>query len=845
MESDELTGETDIGSHFKLEKTRKSVEENQKKLSNQGRKEKEKSVHNIFKENKYTGFFIKHKLWVFLIILILATLIPRLYFASVPITQDWAYGIAEEDIKNKINQQINIEYETLSKFKKNEVSKRLFEREIGKPEVKQEINKLAKQLKENFKDPSGNIYFYGADPYFYYQTISQENFNHKSPGLIYLGYFFNKIHKIISGDENLFASLSILPLLFTLVIILLFFFLVRQIINEYAAFFGALFLTLNPYFVSQTMFGLVDKQSMSLAFMLCIFLITTKIIEHYKQRRMLIFYSTLLVIAAWCFSKIWSGHFMIYALLLGGLTLYGIQKFIAKKSRRRILFTCAWAIPLILFLIFQGAIIEKAPTIIKTYLKQQTTSGYPDGYASIEELQSLSITDLITLTGGNITILLLLGGFFLLYLKKLEKNENSPSFFIFFFWLLAFMYLTLQTKRFYFFLLIPLSLFLGHGLVEVITFLKKGINSYAPVKKISFHLAVQLLIIIMVIIPTVFAFIPQYNEQKETLPIVDDALYQASLILKEQSSPDAKINTWWDKGHVANALTERKAYLNGAPQMPQLYWMARSLTTTDEIQSKNINQFLGCNLWSVLQFTERVNLTKEETEMFLMIPSLEEQKVFLEQKETPPDFINQLWSLLDCNPEVYFMITEDQLTIFNTMTNMANWDFEAAEAKEKIEGLGYAQTIDIFMQEGRTRKEAQELYERTQALTQIQDLGLRRSQCQTDPGQIQCVIQERYPFFVNRTTGEVLSQQKPRRIFIAENDEVIEYNYETYDYDNTLLIYNADGPTFGFLMPNEVADSMFIRMLFLEGKGLQHFEQVADVHRFGTKRTVVYKVLFD
>lgn len=164
MKDFDLTGQTDIGTVPKPEKIRKSVE-----------------------ESKSLQLFLKHKTLSFIIILIIATVFPRLYFASLPIADFWAENIVKEDIQNWINQEVETQYETLSKYKKTELKEQLLQRELKKPEVKQQIQALSNQLKDNFKDPSGQVYLYESDPYFYYSIIKTETFPKQHLGMSYLG----------------------------------------------------------------------------------------------------------------------------------------------------------------------------------------------------------------------------------------------------------------------------------------------------------------------------------------------------------------------------------------------------------------------------------------------------------------------------------------------------------------------------------------------------------------------------------------------------------------------------------------------------------------------------------
>jgi hypothetical protein len=852
--SDHLTPDDklNMGSSLKNQKKLEEVAKKQAELGEAGREDRNKKYKETLAKSSFIAFFHKHKVFIFIIIILLATLLPRLYFAQIPITNDWAYDVAETSIRNEIQIEINTKYDALSDYKKNDVMEREFRKRIKDPEVLRGITELDSQLSENFKDLEGNVYLYEADPYYYLDAVENGDFS-LDHGFVVL---LSSLKKII--------PIQYISLLFTLFTTFTLFFLIKKYLDVYTAFFASLLFGVNPYVISQTLIGLVDKQAVNIFLMVLLFFLSMLLKEQCQKKNYLLMgaYLSGMLAIVWFFSTVWRGYFMILAIIGGGVLLHFIhiliQRTKQKTTKEQSIFAAICLAPFILGFMFMEKIIIFSPIIVQKYLNVFQKALYfpfyfPNGFDYIEELQPLGLTELTQFVGGNIFFIILLVGVIVLFLHLFKKEgrdtQKSLFFTIAFVWLMSTLITSFESKRFLLYFFVPASVFLGYGITSVIKTADGIIRGFVPIKKIYLYIPILLLILSILFIPAVIAFVPQYEKQKTALPIVDDSIHQAALIVKEKTSQNAMINAWWDKGYAIRAIAERDTYAAGSPSMPMTYWIARTFAETDETKAKNIHSMLNCgnrNLPGHFKSYLKQNDIYSELESFLALDTEEKKDNYLQSLGIEVDKRELILAQASCdNKEAYIFLTEDLVVAFNTVVMHADWDFEAAEAREEIKGMSYAEAVDTLVQKGETRQNAGDLYNRVEKLGTIQNLGLRRSPCQAGSKVIQCSIDGRIYFAVNKTTGEILSDRKPSRIIISENNEVIEKTYDDYDYEGTLMIYNADGPTFGFFTPNEIADSMFIRLLFLEGKGLENFEQIADIHKFGTKRTVVYKVLLD
>ena len=79
------------------------------------------------------------------------------------------------------------------------------------------------------------------------------------------------------------------------------------------------------------------------------------------------------------------------------------------------------------------------------------------------------------------------------------------------------------------------------------------------------------------------------------LPMVTDEWVGTLQGIRDASRPDAVINSWWDFGHWFKYWADRRVTLDGSSQnSPQLHWLGKLLLTSDERLSVGILRMLDC-----------------------------------------------------------------------------------------------------------------------------------------------------------------------------------------------------------------------------------------------------------
>src|SRR3990167_4218333 len=109
----------DIGMRLKKEKLQNENHDKVEKLKASYFEDQKKNENNKVEKRKSSG---KYNTLFFLAIIFFLAIGIRLYVSSMPITDDWAELVVEENLKRQVTNKIRLEYPTLSEAKIQELS---------------------------------------------------------------------------------------------------------------------------------------------------------------------------------------------------------------------------------------------------------------------------------------------------------------------------------------------------------------------------------------------------------------------------------------------------------------------------------------------------------------------------------------------------------------------------------------------------------------------------------------------------------------------------------------------------------------------------------------------------
>lgn len=201
----------------------------------------------------------QYEIILILVLLVLAA-VPRLYASTLPVTDDWA----------KTN--LGAYY---SRTNRSDL--------VGTPVYNKDLEQLSGLYKDMFRNEEGS-YLYGYDSYLYLikarDIVDKNGYEGSSEKFIpYLEAYFFKILKLFNNDISLIKAVFWLPFVFSLLSVILIFFIGKRLAGVPGGFVAGLLLALNPHFFGYTLPGFADNYFINTFFTLLIVLLFFDVID--------------------------------------------------------------------------------------------------------------------------------------------------------------------------------------------------------------------------------------------------------------------------------------------------------------------------------------------------------------------------------------------------------------------------------------------------------------------------------------------------------------------------------------------------------------------------------------
>jgi hypothetical protein len=821
---DDLENVLDVGGALKKEATLKKNIEHMERIKKESAAKK--GVPQLVKE--------KHKIALFLLLVLLVAIGLRLHVASMPLTNDWASQIVEANLQNQVRSTINEKYPSLSDEKKEELILQGTLEAYQSAENKESMESLAKQFKDSYKDPDGYTYLYEIDPYYFYGLAQEENAGETIGNyhlLPFIEFWSHKMIQLFVPSITLVGAIFYLPLIFTLLSLILLFLIVRMIWNTTAAFFAALFFAIQPLLLEFSMLGFVDTNMINIFFILLSGFLFLSIVKSWRKNKIHTLCFVLALFATiMAFTYTWSAWYisillilfpicMMLALTIGKKIILNKEGINTKRKNH-----IKWIFfSIVLLLIICGfyamtndGVTSFLPLDVKKYLHLEYENPFgiwPDTFTLIKELQVLSLDDLINYSGGKLYALLSLFGLGAI-IYRVRKGEISMSHAYLIVGYLIFFILATRAIRLLPYFLIFFSMTVGIGIATIIKYIfEKAVRPLIVKEKRIMQILTNGILFSVVVFALVYPLVGAIEERSNIMPIMDDAMYNSAVFIKENSNEDAIVNTWWDRGTFFSTLAIRETHLSSQPHMPRTYWLASLYTTTDDRKASNILGMLNCHYSEGGIFDILVNyMSRVEAmaTMHLLLSLSDEEQVELLLEMTDQDISELIESKVFCQKageETYVVIIDDMVGRFTGVQYLAAWNYET------------------------------DMPEPSYPFTDLNEGVCSRTSvgayCDVDGSQI----------LLDFTTLEIETRgTMPEEVFVVNNNEV-QHSISESGSGMTLIVYARDGYWKAQYLPKEVANSLYIHLMFLDGYGFDSFEKVFEEVHIETSWVKVYKVV--
>lgn len=495
--------------------------------------------------------------------------------------------------------------------------------------------------------------------------------------------------------------------------------------------------------------------------------------------------------------------------------------------------------------------------------------------------------------GGDAGILffyLSLAGIITLFFRY-KEDSNYPLFgIILLVWMFGMIFIATSAVRFILMASIPILLGVG-ALIGAIT---GPVAKYVS-REAKFPKSV-LVVIFSLLLVAWFLWTPIQDARATSegaIPIFDDAWYESVYAIKsdaEQYDERGIISSWWDYGHFFQAYGEQSVTFDGGAQGKRIYWMGRTLLTSDVTEAHNILKVMNCGQEEPYNLLEdymdgRYNPTMLNLAIAQM--SKEDARTRLLSEGLPNDLVNEVLSLTHCDDyrPMYFVTSEDMVGKASVWSHFGGWNFTRAYfyyrlkhlpldevyliAEENIPNLSRDRVRDLYAEASGVLNEDQAAawispfvnYATRQKIScsnnndtvtcnfnailqqdSNQRVVLSRAIVPLDDlNNTQLILQ-----VVNRATNTPLGQEtlKPANVVIERDGVFEEYDFESAGLGLSLVLMEEDNSYTSLLTDPSLSKSLFTRLFFMEGRGsdLDMFEKISDVTSFRGERIIVWKV---
>ena len=385
-----------------------------------------------------------------------------------------------------------------------------------------------------------------------------------------------------------------------------------------------------------------------------------------------------------------------------------------------------------------------------------------------------------------------------------------------------------------------------------------------------------------------------YAAARSYLPKMNAAWWSTLSVLRQQSPPDAIVNTWWDYGYWAKYVAARRVNNDGGSLRTHIpYWTARALAAPSERESAGLLRMLDCGSDATPEaegnegaygklLSYGVDGLKAEaiiTELARMSRP-QAQAYLAEQKLNAAAQANILRST-HCDPPASYLLLTSAMEPLGGWWYLANWDFRRAYVVNRARLMPETPAIaELVSRLGYSPEEARSLYQRAAALRsqpeQQKFIEPKMSNlnsawftcdrgdsadlaCKTDVRLDKTTVVKQVIFHsanpadsrvvavhdntdTGGTTEEV--QLTPAVVVLAAVDRIREVSNPAPESSELAVLVDVPGARVRLSTP-KLLHSTFNRLTYLDGRYGRLFDKVHEETGFGGERVTLWRINWD
>ncbi|MCX6710098.1 MAG: hypothetical protein NTV63_04080 [Candidatus Woesearchaeota archaeon] len=849
--------------------------------------------------------------YLLLLIPIILTIFIRIQPNVLSITNDWAESSVYGYYRNTISAQVNSLYPNLPEENRQLLVEKQFS-ELLKTQgsvISGQVKETANFFKAKLQyDVNGKSYTYlgDLDSYFFLRyadnivkygrqgdilvndTIEWDN--HMTAPLGAPVYFslhpysiawLYRVLKAFNRNMTTMQASFYTPLVFALIGAVAAFFIGKKLAGNTGAVITSVLVSVNPMFITRTIGS--DTDVYNVVFPI---LIVWSIIEGFeaKNNKARFAFMGLTGLFMGIFSVAWPGWWYIFDFVMGAMGIYlaylvfanykrekSIGKAIRSKSFKNAIFmTAALILSSCVFVsIFSGfSTFYMAPIeplnflLIKEVVHEAL---WPNIYLTVAEMNPGTFDTILTIVGGWLFFVLSILGIIIAFFKKDSHGHFDIKIgILLIIWFFGTYYATLTGSRFSMLLVPAFAVAVGIAIGSFHKWLNDFASKEFKIEKGIAGAIIFLLFMVMLINPIKAG----YESGRGYIPNMNDAWYDALTKIKNNSSQDAIINSWWDFGHWFKYVGDRAVSADGATQnRPQAYWLGRILATENEDEAIAVLRMLDCGATDSFDIVDStLNDTEKSVKLLRSIIMMDRSSAEKELlKHITKEDAERVLKETHCNPPEDYLITSgDMIGKSGVWAHFGLWDFEKAKILLSIKNSKVEEAKKFMKEEFNYSDEQIE-----RAVYDVQSLSTSRDDenwispwpayisiggsCSSDNLTITCLnnIQgQTISIVINLTTRDAGIEVPQGRllphsfVYVTSTGDVDEKHYENPDFPYSIVLSSNNGYSTTVSSP-ELSKSIFTRLFFLNGAGLSHFELFDQQKELTGEDIYTWKVLWD
>ncbi|MFA6073560.1 MAG: STT3 domain-containing protein [Candidatus Woesearchaeota archaeon] len=914
-------------------------------------KSKAKKIKNAYSWSRNNIFTPVVNVWLLIIILIIVSVFVRMGPATLPITDQWAESTVISNMQNNIAYQVRLQRPDLPEASIQKIVQDEFNSvyNANKAQVDAQITTLSTQFKAELQNDQGQTHLLGIDEYVWYSyakwydrtgyygtelvngqpkfMLRYGRLGQATPFIV-VSYPINLLHNLLSifnKNQTVEHTAFYISIILMSLVCIPAFFLGRKMFGNIGGFFAAMTIVVSATIVGRTLIGAPESDGYTILFPL---LITWLFFEALTSKKLwtTITFAALTGLSTALFFFFWGGWWFTFLLLIGMSAIYIVYVTVLRKTKHTKIFDkhllMSFLIPVILVfatILFTALIALSINSNVGYAVKAVITAPiqpfdfitgfksaamgnvigedyalWPNVLRTVAELNPSTISDVIRGPGSMALGKVLIPFFYLgilgmiLLFFRYKENNMYPFYGAFLLiWLMSTVYAGTTGVRFIVFVGIATAFGIG-SLVSYLT--GPGLNSIA--KKMDDNKKTILKWTFVLILFFLLLWIPIKTAKAigdQATPIFDDAWYESMDAISASSPGKAIITSWWDYGHFFQAFSEKTVTFDGGDQGKRIYWVGRTLITSEEDEAIDILKMMNCGEeegYNLLELYTKDRMHATILSNKIMRQTKQEAVTTLTTAGLTSTQIDDVLKLTHCSDlyDMYFVTSEDMVGKATVWGHFGSWDFEKAYFFYHLKNLPLPEAIenakhDLGYDTNKTRSmynEAKKITDENLAASWISIypgyVTQRPVSCQKDL--LKNVVVCNYNILLNqqpgvdvimtkgiinlnnisnstfilqavdKTSGAIIQQNLliPAGIVYDNNGTLERITPENSNLGYDVSIYQ-NGDNYYSLISNEaLSRSLFTKLFFMEGQYTTHFEKISDLTSFRGERIIVWKV---